>query len=256
MDTIGNIRDLISIGEKLAPKGGEFYMGYNEKLQPEYVSWRLQAFASLDELGKSAQHLINELKSDKKGSYFYEPSASLVLGVLKAALAIAERQEQSPIKEKINIKKNIAHSNNKIFIVHGHEKALIEQVARFAEKLEIIPIILFEQPGKGNTVIEKLENNSDVACSIVLLTPDDVGKAAKEENLNPRARQNVILELGYFIGKLGRENVIVLYDESVELPSDYKGIEYVKIDPEGAWKLKIAKEMKAAGLKIDMNSAI
>ena len=91
----------------------------------------------------------------------------------------------------------------------------------------------------------------------MLLTPDDLGKfVIGESELKPRARQNVILELGYFIGKLGRSFVGVLYDESVELPSDYRGVEYIKLDIEGAWKLKLAKEMKEAGLKIDMNKAI
>lgn len=144
----------------------------------------------------------------------------------------------------------------KIFLVHGHDTAILHQVARLLEQFDIEPIVLFEQPGKGQTIIEKLESNSNVAFAIVILTPDDVGKALADENLKPRARQNVVFELGYFIGRLNRNRVAVLYDESIELPSDYRGVEYIKIDIEDAWKLKLAKEMKAAGMAIDMNKAL
>jgi predicted nucleotide-binding protein len=116
-------------------------------------------------------------------------------------------------------------------------------------------MILQEQSGNGQTIIEKLETNSNVKFAIVLLTPDDVGRAINEseKDLKPRARQNVILELGYFFGKLGRSNVRALYDEKVELPSDMIGIEYIKIDESNGWKIKLTKEMKYCGLKIDMN---
>ena len=80
----------------------------------------------------------------------------------------------------------------------------------------------------------------------MLLTPDDLGRAVKETELQPRARQNVVLELGYFIGRVGRANVVCLYDESVELPSDYRGVEYIKVDAEGAWRLRHARELKEA----------
>lgn len=146
---------------------------------------------------------------------------------------------------------------NAVFIVHGHDDALLQQTARLLEKMEVEPIILFERAGKSQTIIEKLESHSSVSFAVVLFTPDDVGKGAKEEgNPRPRARQNVVLELGYFIGKLGRSNVILIYSEGVELPSDYHGVEHIKLDPEGAWKIKLAKELKEAGLNIDMNKAI
>jgi predicted nucleotide-binding protein len=141
--------------------------------------------------------------------------------------------------------------------VRSIDRALLEQTARFLEKLEIEPVILFEQPGAGRTIIEKLEQNSDVGTAVVLLTPDDVGKAARDSaEARPRARQNVVLELGYFVGRLGRGKVAVLYDESVDLPTDYRGVEYIKVDAEAAWKLKLARELKQAGVPLDMNKAV
>ena len=145
---------------------------------------------------------------------------------------------------------------DKVFLVYGHDEKLLSQTARFLEKLGLQAILLREQPGQGQTIIEKLEHNSDVRFAVVLLTPDDLGKSVKEKELRPRARQNVIFELGYFIGKLGRQNVSILYHESVELPSDYFGIEYIKIDVENAWQFRLAKELKVAGLLVDLNKVV
>jgi len=151
-----------------------------------------------------------------------------------------------------------AHSATKrVFIVHGHDEAAREGVARFLEKLELEPIILHEQPSGGRTVIEKLEHHGDVGFAVVLLTPDDVGAAASASaDLKPRARQNVVLELGYFAGRLGRARVCALHKGALELPSDVIGVVYVPLDSSGAWRLLLAKELREAGFDIDLNAAI
>ena len=142
---------------------------------------------------------------------------------------------------------------DEVFIVHGHDNEAKETVARFVEKFDIKATILHEQANKGQTIIEKFEREaSNAGFAIVLLTPDDVGAPKDhEDKLQPRARQNVILELGYFLGALGRECVCVLYKEGVELPSDIHGILYVPMDSFDGWKQKLAKEMKQAGLPIN-----
>jgi predicted nucleotide-binding protein len=140
-----------------------------------------------------------------------------------------------------------------IFLVHGRDDAVKESVARFLEKIDLHPVILHEQPNMGRTLIEKFEAHSSVCFAIVLLTPDDVGGLASERKLSPRARQNVILELGYFIGKLGRALVCALYLEGVDLPSDIHGVLYVPYDAGGGWRLKLAAEIKAAGINVDLN---
>jgi predicted nucleotide-binding protein len=138
----------------------------------------------------------------------------------------------------------------KIFIVHGHEDAPREAVARFLEKLGFEAIILHEQATKGQTIIEKFETNSDVGFVVVLLTPDDMGgKVGGSQAF--RARQNVLLEWGYFIGRLGRDRVCALKKGDVDLPSDIVGIVWEVFDEHGAWKGKIAKELEAAKFVID-----
>lgn len=130
-------------------------------------------------------------------------------------------------------------------------------MARFIEKLNLKVVILHEQPSLGRTIIEKFEGHADVAFAVVLLTPDDTGASKTQPNdQQPRARQNVVFELGYFIGKLGRSRVCALYKEGLELPSDYQGVLYVQMTADGGWRLHLAKELKAAGLDVDLNMAI
>lgn len=158
--------------------------------------------------------------------------------------------------EELTYSKDRENSFLKVFIVHGHDEQARETVARFVEKLGLEAIILHEQPNAGRTIIEKFEDYSNVQFAIVLLTPDDVGKGSSETELNPRARQNVIFELGFFIGKLTRKNVCALYKEEVEILSDYQGVLYHPLDSGGGWKLALAKELKAAGFNIDMNRVL
>ena len=142
----------------------------------------------------------------------------------------------------------------KVFVVHGHNEEVKSKVARLVETLELEAIILHEQPDKGRTIIEKFEEESDVAFAIVLFTADDPGyPQERADDIKPRARQNVVLELGFFLGVLGRDRVCVLYEDGVEMPSDYQGVLYKPIDAGGAWRYELAKEIRAAGLEVDLN---
>jgi predicted nucleotide-binding protein len=160
--------------------------------------------------------------------------------------------ELSEGERKTNISKKA--SSNKVFIVHGRNQGIKEAVARFIEKLDLEAIILHEKPSQGRTIIEKFSDYSDVHFAIVLLTADDIGKEKdSSEELKPRARQNVIFELGYFIGKLSRSRVCALYEEGVEIPSDYQGVIFIPIDSHERWKSDIVRELLAAGFDVDAN---
>ena len=157
-----------------------------------------------------------------------------------STLKVGQREEQ--------------RNTNKVFVIHGHDESARETVARFLEQLGIEPVILHEQANKGRTIIEKFEDHTDVTFAVVLLTPDDVGGLRHEQpDLNPRARQNVILELGFFLGKLGRQRVCALVKGHVETPSDYDGVVYTDLDSAGGWRMKLVQELKAAELDVDAN---
>lgn len=138
----------------------------------------------------------------------------------------------------------------KVFIVHGHDNALKQEVARMVEKQGLEAIILGEQANRGKTIIEKFEEHSDVGAAICLFTGDDYGKAKDATSENLRARQNVVFEAGYFMGKLGRENVILIADSNIEVPSDLQGVVYTS---KTMWQTDVLRELKAIGYKVDFN---
>jgi predicted nucleotide-binding protein len=145
-----------------------------------------------------------------------------------------------------------------VFVVHGRDDAAKEAVARFLERLDLKPIILHEQPSQSRTIIEKFEAYSgEVGFAVILLTADDVGALATEPNkTEKRARQNVVFEFGYFVGKLGRSNVAALSAADLARPSDIDGIVYISYDASGGWRLQLGREIKAAGIEIDLNRAV
>ena len=140
--------------------------------------------------------------------------------------------------------------NNKVFIVHGHNGELKEAVARLIDSQGINAIILSEQANQGKTIIEKFEEHSDVGAAIVLFTNDDMGREKNVEEELPRARQNVVFEAGYFMGKLGRNRVVIIAEKGNELPSDLQGVVYT--DKSG-WKLDVCRELKAMDFAVDLN---
>lgn len=148
-------------------------------------------------------------------------------------------------------------SSNRVFVVHGHDGEAKLATARFLERLGLEAIILHEQEDGGRTIIEKFEAHSDVGFAIIIHTADDVGNSKKahegDGSLKARSRQNVVFEHGYFFGRLGRDRVVALLKGDIEIPSDLQGVVYTPMDDHDAWKTKVAREMKAAGLSIDMN---
>ncbi|MEO1691482.1 MAG: nucleotide-binding protein [Cyanobacteria bacterium J06631_6] len=143
---------------------------------------------------------------------------------------------------------------NKVFIVHGHDELLKTQTARMIRELGLEAIILHEQASSGKTIIEKIEEYTNVGFAIILYTPCDVGaKKGNESNLSERARQNVIWEHGYLTGKLGRKNVCALVKGNIEKPSDISGILYISVDDAGKWQYDVGKELRQSGYSVDLN---
>lgn len=146
--------------------------------------------------------------------------------------------------------------SSKVFIVHGHDGEARETVARFLSTIGFEPVILNEQANQGRTIIEKVEANADVGFAVVLLTPDDMGRAKSATDLEPRARQNVLLELGYFMAKLGRNKVCALRRGEVSIPSDFAGVVWEAMDDSGGWRQKLGRELQAAGHAVDWNKVM
>ena len=246
--------------EKLAEKINELAeSGWNCKSSDHYRHW-LSRVSSVLAVAIDQQAAEDFLSLQVSPTWEWENDRSSQLGHLEGLALKAESNLKN--EKSINSKehaKEIAPiaKTNKIFIVHGHDAEAKEMVARYVQRLKLDPIILHEQASGGKTIIEKFEVFSDVGFAVVLLTPDDVGASIdNQKTLKNRARQNVIMELGYFLGKLGRHRVCALYKSGVEMPSDYQGVVYTELDQAGAWKTKLAQELVEAGFSINLHALI
>lgn len=145
------------------------------------------------------------------------------------------------------------HGGKTVFVVHGHDDARKHEVARFLRAATgNEPVILHEQANAGGTVLEKFETYAaDAGYAVVIATGDDVGRAVSADVDRPRARQNVVFELGFFFGALRRARVALLFEEGMEVPSDLAGLVRIPLDAAGAWKVLLAREMDGAGIGID-----
>lgn len=267
--TIG--KDLLSLSVKgnNGPNPYRKEVVYDEKEQSEFFSsYRKWDNFNTELLKQSFNHKENEYKKEYEDSQYMGSmfgSNDLISDQKKTIQkkidfleSFIERLEIIPTVE--NETKSIRPSlkvvsTKKVFIVHGHNELIKQMTARTLSQLGLDPIILHEQPDGGKTIIEKFEkNSSNIGFAIILLTNDDEGKANSADSYKPRARQNVIFEMGYFIGKLGRERVLLLLEQGVEKPGDLDGIVYTQIDTNEGWKLKLVKELKACGYSVSADN--
>lgn len=210
--------------------------------------WSIWGSDTIKEYKDNIRRLVNHMQGDIE-------RVDLIECVVET-----EQQKEEPIQNKIDKKK--------VFVVHGHNSALRVEVARTIEQLGLQAIILLEQEDFGNTIIEKFEANaSDIGFAVVLITGDDLAVSKKDlereqketdfkATYRSRARQNVIFEMGYFIGKLDRAHVFELMEDGVEGPGDLSGVLYTAVDEEGMWKVKLAKRLKAVGYSVNLEKII
>lgn len=185
--------------------------------------------------------LISDLKLSEKTARLHKDIKHKLdnLSSIKLSLGIFKIRDDTGERD----------NRKKIFFVHGTNCTTKTNVIAFIEELGLIPVILQDLKAGGKTLIDQIQKLSKIKCAIVLLTPDNVG-GIQPDSLGFRADQNVILELGVFVGLLGRENVCGLYDGNLQLPEDYHGFEYIKIDKTDQWKDQLAAELKNAYIEI------
>ncbi len=238
---------------------------------PQFEKWRRDTRVAItNAFGNEPQHIrdfdtihfslsvFSGYEADSEFQEAYEEGLESATSLLESMIdeinEYWEDENQTPTSSEI--RENAQITTNEIFIVHGRDEGAKNMVARFLEKLNLKPVILAEMPAKGRTIIEKFEQHAQVGYAVVLLTPDDAGSLQGDENApKPRARQNVIFELGFFIGHLGRARVCALTKGDVEIPSDYAGIEYIPFNDSDGWRLKLIQELKSGGFEIDANRA-
>jgi len=163
--------------------------------------------------------------------------------------SLALKEPSAPVVSPVNEGAGQFNSSQ-VFIVHGHDEIAKLEMADFITSLGLTPIILHMQPSSGRTIIEKIEYYSNVGFGIVLYTPCDVGSKVGDLTGKYRARQNVVFEHGYLIGKLGRPRVVAVVKSSVETPNDISGVVYVSLDEQNIWKETLKTEMRSVGYQV------
>lgn len=239
------------------------YGGANT-LKEDYISWQLRTELALINFFGNSNTITNKYWEHKNhviigyGSKYFDRYHQCIISALRTA---TDTLTISPYLILKKDKKEKNYSDNKdVFIVHGHDDTLKKEVEILVNELGLNPIVLHRKADKGQTVIEKFENNSNVGYAFVLLTPDDIAFLKSEKELpdekrkyNYRARQNVIFEFGYFVGKLGRNRVCCLYKDGTEIPNDISGLLYKKVVNEvEEVAFSIIKDLKAVGYELNI----
>ena len=233
----------------------------------EFRKWRRNTqIAITNAFGNKSRHIqdFNHVHystgsvsvAEKRKAYVkgLDSAASVLDSMIEEIEEYWEDEHQTPPSSAAQ--ENERTNTNEVFVIHGRDEGTKAMVARFLEQLNLKPVILHEQPNQGRTIIEKFEQQAQVGFAVALLTPDDVGALQDNRNdLRPRARQNVVFELGYFLGRLGRERVCALTKGNVEIPSDYDGVVYISLD-DGGWKIDLIRELKNVGFGVDANKAL
>lgn len=244
-----------------------YNVSYQKPFSSEFIEWKNQAEMILEKVFQDEPCYVEKFKNIKYGLTAYsnhttkdEEQEAFNEGLKEAKALINSYIETISLLDDIENEREITQNDdnvsNKIFIVHGRDNETKLEVARYLEKLSLTPIILHEQVNRGKTIIEKIEEYTDVNYGIVLYTPCDVGGINDGKNqLKERARQNVVLEHGLLIGKIGRNHVSALVKGDIEKPNDISGIVYIDMNS-SQWKIDLAKELKDAGYKIDFNRII
>jgi len=267
------IKRLIAEGEKFTFENFSYlsvkeHGTYGGSDTPAWVAWKQRSYNIVHRLMGDGSPSLNLVESGFKvvtkgncDDKFLE-SKGYILAGLQMAIDVLELDsfgEARQISEPIDIPRAAVSPNSKkVFVVHGHDHALKTDVERFIHQVGLEPIVLHRQPDKGQTLIEKFEQNSDVGFAFILLTPDEFAYTVDQEKLPDasrkkelRTRPNVIFEFGFFVGKLGRQRVCCIYKEGVVLPSDLTGLIYKKVsDSIDSQAYSIIQELKAAGYKI------
>lgn len=224
--------------------------------------WRIKIFESEDNIDQLIAEIENRDQLDRNPYKFLKgaPAWRAIDQQREVTDNFIKVPPGSQTRQNLHLKeKEMKSQNNKnIFIVHGHDTELKNDVELFLKSIDLNPIVLHRELDEGLTVIEKFEKHSDVNYAIILLTPDDIGftveesqKHESEREIELRARQNVIFEFGYFVGKLTRRNVCCIYKEGVKLPSDLNGLIYKKVNKSiEEVGLFLMKELRNCGLDV------
>jgi predicted nucleotide-binding protein len=165
---------------------------------------------------------------------------------------IAQTEKLEPVLDR---ELSASNKRQRLFVVSGSDFLMRQAAVAALSKLFLVPVVLQEQPNSGRKILTNFTSYIDMKFALVLLSPDDCvyPKDDKTTKSKLKPRQDIIFLLGYLLGKLGLEKVLVLFRESqnFEIPNDFEGVKFVAFDDRGSWKLALIRELTACGYSIE-----
>ncbi len=227
------------------------------KIRPLQKAWpRLGFWQSLFAKLKSHVQTENMPSVEKQKDFSTVPNKNILVSDQQPqGASVAPANEKSPATEGATSSAKETHPRKKVFLVHGLEEGLKNEVAEALVKMCLEPVLTRGGENLQKTIMQKLVEYSDVSCAVVVLTADDFAyrKSGKPKEAKLRPVQDVVFELGVLIGKLGRNQVVVLHinKPNFELPMTYFDALYIPLDKDGGWKLELVDKLNTAGCHID-----
>ena len=248
------------------------------RLKEAYRNLQFDDSAGLTRLRNETRTVLIAVLGEKEAKHYLDGFADLSFYSLFGDRSDDARQWPEGVRKAVAVLESVEHhlrirgvtpskkvpsqtDRRKAFIVHGHDHPMLHEIEAFVRRIGIQPIILKEEASRGGTVIEKFERNADVPFAIVLLSLDDIGRATSSPpgSEKRRPRQNAVLEAGFFIGRLDRQNVTIVvdadHDAEAEYPSDLAGVVTIHYAPGGDWKTRLMREFKASDIEHDPSKA-
>lgn len=252
LDLIGQIDSIRAIGYQENSHYPSDFVLYNVG---EFLEWRQKVKYELMTMPYQDKYIEETLKliNTRCTGLNDEVLFAELTGSLEAIKSNIDQYYKEDHMKKRGCEK-AEFSTDKVFIVHGRDEMTRDKVELFLRRIGLNPVILCNEPNNGQTLIEKIESNTDVAFAVVLYTACDEGRLKTDTELKPRARQNVVFEHGYLINKLGRERVVALVESGVETPGDISGVIYISLQ-DADWKHQVMRELKNCSLKFDTTKA-
>lgn len=225
--------------------------------------WKLRRALDIEDFEFARNHVavkdVDALSILRAAGYAFGDSLATLETTSESALGrFAAETEAASVDHDLDAKTapSASRSPNRVFVVHGRNEAARASVVDHLRRLDLEPIVLHDQPNMGRHLLTKfIEEAEVVTFAVVIMTDDDVG-GASGASLSPRARQNVILELGYFIAHLGQARVCALVTPGLETPSDFDGIVYIRMDADDRWRRELTRELQASEMPITVDARV
>jgi len=230
----------------------EFWGSYEEYLNKYNVLLKdLQTLGFYKEL-KFIEHV--PLSDQSFDSGFSKHEQAKLREITNASQVLLRKVKLLLSPPKSDTRLNSQVRSNKIIVVHGQDNEMKTDVTQTLQKLDLEPIIIHEKPSSEQNIIEKISDYAHVSFAVVLVSPDDQASPKETpDETKYRAKQNVIFELGYFLGRLGKQNVIAIYrkKKDFEIPNNYTGVLWIEYKT--GWYFELIKELKACNFDVDAN---